>query len=144
MATAGRNRPGDNGGAPGSAACLPSHHPSHHPTRQPSRWRRNLALVVALAGAASLAWAWRDLREEALVGAAYGARVGCVCRFVSNRPLESCKADLRVAGLGGAASMVSLSQDEASRSVTASVPLLASQSATFAPERGCSLEPWRR
>lgn len=131
MATAGQSGPGEK--TAGMA----------YPTRQPSRWKRNLVLLALLVLGIVLAWAWRGLREEALVGAAYGARVGCVCRFVSQRPLASCKGDIAVAGLGGAARWVSLSEDAEKRTVHASVPLLAAQSADFHPARGCRLEPWR-
>lgn len=126
MATAGRQASGDN-----------------HFRRQPSRWARNgivLALLVALG---ALAWAWPRLREEALVGSAYAARVGCVCRFVSGRPLESCDDDIAAAGFSGAAGFVSLSQEPATRTVVAGIPLLAHQSARFTPGSGCQLEPWR-
>lgn len=112
-------------------------------TRQPGRWKRNLVLLALLALGAWLAWAWQGLREEALAGAAYGARVGCVCRFVSQRTIGSCEGDLKAADLRGAARLVSLSENPAARTVRASVPLLASQSADFRPERGCQLEPWR-
>lgn len=130
MATSGQPGPGDRGSA------APA-----YPTRQPSRWKRNVILLALLALALWLAWIWRGLREEALVGAAYGARVGCVCRFVSDRPLDSCEGDLKIAGLHGAGRWVSLSEDVDRRTVKASVPLLAAQSADFDPARGCQLEP---
>jgi hypothetical protein len=133
MATAGKSGAGDKVTAPEST----------HLAVQPSRWKRNLAVLVALALGGALAFAWQGLREEALVGAAYGARVGCVCRFVSQRPIAACEADLKVAGLSGVAGMVSLSEDAASQTVTGSVPLLASQSADYREARGCQLEPWQ-
>ncbi|EIZ79054.1 hypothetical protein WSK_2241 [Novosphingobium sp. Rr 2-17] len=110
---------------------------------QPSRWKRNLLILVLLALGAWLGWAWQGLREEAMAGAAYGARVGCVCRYVSQRTIGSCEGDLKAAELRGAARLVSLSENPATRTVRASVPLLASQSADFRPERGCQLEAWR-
>lgn len=131
MATSGQSGPGDNRGV-GAA----------YPTRQPSRWKRNLIVVLVLALALWLGWMWRSLREEALVGASYAARVGCVCRFVSERPLDTCEGDLKVAGLTGAARWVSLAEDAEGHAVRASVPLLAEQSADFDPRRGCQLEPW--
>ncbi|MFS0848981.1 hypothetical protein AB3M93_05835 [Novosphingobium panipatense] len=131
MATSGHSGAGDK--AAGAS----------YPLRQPSRWKRNLLLLLLLVLALWLAWTWRGLREEARVGTALGARLGCVCRFVSQRPLESCEGDLKVTGLQGAGRWVSLAEDAPSRTIKASVPLLASQSADFEPSRGCRLEPWQ-
>lgn len=136
MATAGKTGSGDSSGK-GTGAASP------YATRQPSRWKRNLILLVLLALGGWLAWTWQTLREEAMVGAAYGARVGCVCRFVSQRPIKSCEGDLASAGLQGAGRWVSLSEDVDGHAVRASVPLLASQSADFDASRGCQPEPWR-
>lgn len=142
MATAGQSGSGDKAAAGPSGDGTGWNQSRAHPTRQPSRWKRNLVLLALLALGGWLAWAWHGLREEALVGASYGARIGCVCRYVSQRPLKSCEGDLKVAALVGAGRWVSLSEDEQTRSVRASVPLLASQSADFDPARGCQLEPW--
>ncbi|MEJ2408254.1 MAG: hypothetical protein P8Y48_02685 [Novosphingobium sp.] len=111
-------------------------------THQPSRWLRNLILLAIVAALAVLGWNWTRLREEALVGSAYGARVGCVCRYISQRPLKSCEGDLKVAGLGRVAGLVSLSDDAETKTVRAGVPLLARQSATYSAKTGCQLEPW--
>lgn len=129
MATPTERRAGDNPAA-------------IYPTRQPSRWRRNTVLIVLLAAALTLAWGWQGLRRQALVGSAYAARIGCVCRFVSQRELASCDGDLKAAGLGRVAGLASLSEEATTRTVRASVPLLASQSASFDPATGCLLEPW--
>ena len=110
--------------------------------RQPSRWKRNLVLLVLVIAGSALAVSWNGLREKARIGTAYGAQVGCVCRYVSNRPLASCKGDIAVAGLGRTASLMRLSEDAEARTVTASVPLLWSETATYAQGRGCLLEPW--
>lgn len=130
MATPGKSRTGDN---PSGA----------YPTRQPTRWARNLLILLLIAGVAALAWSWRGLRERALVGSAYGARVGCVCRYVSNRSLDSCEGDIAVAGLGRVASLVSLSENEETKTITAGIPLLMHQRATFDAKTGCQLEPWQ-
>ncbi|MCB2079307.1 MAG: hypothetical protein KDE55_16625 [Novosphingobium sp.] len=100
------------------------------------RWRAIalLALVVLLAG---YAWYRTALREDALAAASYGARIGCSCRFVAGRDLSSCKADFEP-GMG----LVRLSEDAEAGSVTASVPLLSSQTATYREGEGCRLEPW--
>lgn len=129
MATLRKRQAGDNHLAP-------------YLTRQPARWGRNLVLLVLALALAALVWTWASLREQALVGAAYGARVGCVCRFVSQRSLKSCEGDLKVAGLGRVARFVSLSEDAANRTVKAGVPFLANQSATFDERAGCLAEPW--
>lgn len=138
MATAGNSGAGDKVSSSDWASAKDA-----LPTRQPSRWKRNLVLLMLLALCGWLAVAWKGLREEAQVGAAYGARVGCVCRFVSGRDLDACEGDLKSAPLSGIAGMVSLTQDPATRTVTGSVPLLASRSADFRDGRGCQLEPWR-
>ncbi|KPH57487.1 hypothetical protein ADT71_28365 [Novosphingobium sp. ST904] len=110
--------------------------------RQPSRWLRNGVLLAVVVLAIVLGFSWNGLREQALVSTAYGARVACACRFVSERELKTCKGDIAVAGLGRTAGLVMLSEDTEAHAVKASVPLLASQTATFAPDRGCQLEPW--
>ena len=141
MATPSKRPPGDNGAAVRSGAD-PRAYPRAYPMRQPSRWARKLVLLALVLGAAAAAWSWGDLRERARVASAFGARTGCVCRFVSQRPLKSCEGDLNAAGLGRIASLVSLSEDPARRSVSAGVPLLARQTASFREDTGCLLEPW--
>ena len=110
--------------------------------RQPSRWKRNLALLVLVATIAVLAFFWDGLRQQARIATSYGAQVGCACRYVSQRPMESCEGDIAVAALGRTAGLLSLSDDADSKSMTASVPLLSSQTAIFHKGRGCQLEPW--
>ncbi|MED5544229.1 hypothetical protein [Novosphingobium profundi] len=113
-----------------------------HAARQPSRWLRNLVVLALLVGAGLLAWQWADLRERTRIGGAYAARLGCVCRHVSQRDLKSCEADLAVAPLGGIAGRVWLSEDTETRSVSAGLPLLGYQSARYDSRHGCRLEPW--
>lgn len=100
------------------------------------RTRRALFLAVLLA-AALLAWNWRPLRAEAAMKASYDARIACSCRFVAGRPLSNCRDDL-----APGTAFVFLGEDVEERSVTARVPLLASQTATFREGQGCRLEPW--
>ena len=90
--------------------------------------------MLALGGGFSL----RTLGPHATLAAAYGARIGCSCHFVAGRPLGECRHDFEP-GMG----LVMLSADEATRSVTARVPLLASQTATWHDGPGCQLAPWR-
>lgn len=112
------------------------------PIRQPSRRLRYLVVMVLAVVAGLLAWNWSDMRGRTLIGASYAARIGCVCRYVSNRGLNACEADLALAPLPGLAGMVSLSEDAETRSVSAGLPLLGHQSARFTPEWGCQLEAW--
>lgn len=128
MATAGIERTGD----------------SRPRERQPTPWLRNLVLLAVLGIAIALAFAWPGLRQQALIGTSYAAQSGCACRFIAGRAMASCKADLKVAELGRTTGLLTLSDDAQTRTVKASVPLLASQSATFAPDRGCQLEAWPR
>lgn len=107
------------------------------PTFRPRRRMRNALLLVALFSLAALAWFWRPIIANATVGAAYGARMGCSCRFVANRSLSSCRNDFEP-GMA----LVSLGEDIEAKSVTARVPLLASQTATLRQGEGCVLEKW--
>lgn len=83
-----------------------------------------------------LVWNWSALRAHAAVGAAYGARIGCSCRYVEGRDMKSCAAD-KEPGMG----IVHLADVPQERAVTASVPLLASRSARLRPGWGCLLDP---
>lgn len=68
-------------------------------------------------------------------GTGYAARATCGCRHIGGRDMASCKQDLP-------ANMwaVWLSEDEAAQSVTARVPLIASQTATMREGYGCVLD----
>ena len=101
------------------------------------RWKLRLALLVAVVAVAAAAWFWHPLRSYALTGASYGARMACSCRYVEGRTLGSCRDDFEP-GMG----MVHLSEDEATRSVTATFPLLSRQTAVFREGEGCVLEKW--
>jgi len=72
----------------------------------------------------------------AAAGTGYGAKNACSCRFIAGRDLNSCKSDF-VPGMEA----VFLSEDADARSVTAFVPLIESQTATFREGYGCVLEP---
>ena len=71
------------------------------------------------------------------VSTAYSARVACSCRFVAGRSLEDCEKDL-LAGM----ELVSLSENADAKSVTASFPLVTSDTATYREGYGCVLEEW--
>ena len=70
-------------------------------------------------------------------GAAYGARVGCSCRFVGGRSIGDCRKDFEP-GMG----LVTLSADEEEKSVSARFLLLAHDKARFRPGMGCVFERW--
>lgn len=107
-------------------------------TRSKSRrWLWLFVLVAALLGAAWLAWG-EELRRTGAVGTAYAARVACSCRFVAGRSLDSCAKD-KLDGM----ELVRLSEDPAAKSVTASVPLLASDTAAYREGYGCRLQEWQ-
>lgn len=92
--------------------------------------------------AAALAAAWfsafgERLRGDAAAGSAYGARVACSCRFVSGRSMDDCAKD-KLAGMA----LIRFSADEEAKSVTASVPLVASETARLRDGYGCVLDRW--
>lgn len=95
-----------------------------------------LALVVLGAG---LAWFYRaPIVGYTTTGTAFGARIACSCRYVAGRGLEDCEKDFEP-GMEA----VFLSDDPETKSVTASVPLLASATARYREGFGCVLEPWQ-
>ncbi|OYW47304.1 MAG: hypothetical protein B7Z08_03840 [Sphingomonadales bacterium 32-68-7] len=94
-----------------------------------------LALAV-LAGA--LGWFYRaPIAGYAATGAAFGARTACACRYVAGRDLNDCEKDFEP-GMGA----VFLSDDPDTRTVTAWVPLLASDTARYVEGYGCVLDRW--
>lgn len=105
-------------------------------TRSP--WRKRILLLGAALVAGLFGLFWKPLNSYAETGAAYGARVGCSCRYVGGRSLADCRKDFE-AGM----ELVMLSEDPAARTVTARFPLLASQTATYRDGPGCQLEPWQ-
>ena len=109
-----------------------------HPAKKPSRWGGCLpwAIGIALLLAIFAIWKFPSFEAQAELGSAYAARVGCSCRYVQGRSLESCQSDFEP-GM----EMISLSEDPATRTVTGSVPLLASRSARYAGASGCLLRP---
>ena len=107
-------------------------------TTAPRKWPRLLLALAVLA--VGLGWYYHgEVMARAVAGTSYGARIGCSCRFVGGRSLADCRKDFEP-GMG----LVRLSEDDNAKSVTASVPLLASQTATYREGFGCVLEPWRR
>ncbi len=101
--------------------------------------RIGITLLVALVAAALGGW-WTigTKRAQLQLGVGYAARVACGCRYFSHRPLASCYRDFEP-GM----SVIRLADDPATRTVTASVPLVAHRTVRFDPVLGCQPEPYR-
>ncbi|MBN8842167.1 MAG: hypothetical protein J0H88_02875 [Sphingomonadales bacterium] len=95
-------------------------------------WAIGFGVLLAI----FLVWQFPSFKAQAELGSAYAARVGCSCRYVQGRSLESCQTDFEP-GM----ELVSLSEDPATKTVTGSVPLLASRSARYAGASGCLINP---
>ena len=104
---------------------------------RPRRTRKVVVIAVLLA-ALLLAAFWPMVLSYSVAGASVGARVACSCRYVGGRALADCRKDFEP-GMG----LVVLSEDAAAKSVTARVPLLSRETATFREGEGCVMEPWR-
>lgn len=101
-----------------------------------SRWPK--ALLVGAALIAAVVWFYRaPIAGYSGVSTAYMARVGCACRFVGGRTMEDCAKD-KLPGM----ELVSLSDDEDERSVTARFALMSPATATYREGYGCVLEDW--
>jgi hypothetical protein len=109
--------------------------PADQPRRRPALRRTLLAigLVVLLV----LAVFGQRIGRYATAAAAVGARSACSCRFVGGRELGDCRKDFEP-GMG----VVMLNEDAMAKSLTARVPLISRQTATFRNGEGCTLEPW--
>ena len=101
-------------------------------------WWLWLTLAVAAAGAIGWALYGETLTRTGETGTAYAARVACSCRFVAGRELGDCKKDL-LEGM----ELISLSQDDGARSVTATLPFIASDTASYRDGYGCVLQRWK-
>ena len=96
----------------------------------------SVAVLLALLLAAFL-YA-RSLKPQLELGTGYAARVACACRYIGNRDLKSCRADFEP-GM----EPIRLAEDSATRTITASVPLITSRAVRFDPVLGCQPEPFR-
>jgi hypothetical protein len=99
-----------------------------------TRWHYLICFGLLLL-AALLAWKWTQWQARAAVGAAYGARITCSCRYVEGRSAASCTGDTEP-GM----EIVSIADHPESRSVTGSVPMMASRTARYRPGFGCLLD----
>ena len=93
-----------------------------------------IMLLAALVGA----WLYvRSVTPQLELGVGYAARVACGCRYMGNRPLNSCYRDFEP-GM----EPISLKEDVAAKTVTAYVPLIAHRTVHFDPVLGCQPEPF--
>ncbi|WDA42353.1 hypothetical protein [Erythrobacter sp. BLCC-B19] len=110
---------------------------SRAPARPRTRWGLWLLAIIA-AGVGAVVFAFREpINGYGSIASAYSARVACSCRYVAGRPLDDCAKD-KLAGM----ELVTLVEDDETRSVTARFPLVASATATYRKGYGCVLEPW--
>ena len=70
-------------------------------------------------------------------GTAFAAKSACSCRHIGDRDLDSCADDLPDNMWA-----IWLSEDDEAQSVTASVPLITSSTATYRDGPGCVLDSW--
>ena len=94
-----------------------------------------LALAIVLAAAAYVFRA--PIAGYGNAGTAYSARVACSCRFVAGRDLDDCGKD-QLTGM----ELVMLSEDAEEKSVTATFPLVSSETARLKDGYGCVLDRW--
>ncbi|MCW2383520.1 hypothetical protein [Sphingobium sp. B2D3C] len=95
------------------------------------------ALLPVVLVAFWVAVSWPGWQREADQAAGLAARLGCSCRYVENRPLESCQSDL--AGVPWMA-LVRYEDAPEARRLTAKIPMLATRSARLKPGFGCMPE----
>ncbi len=96
-------------------------------------WGGGCLGVVVLAGIVALQWQ-KPLLD---LGVGYGARVACACRYIGNRALDDCYRDFEP-GM----EVIRLTDDPATKTVTASVPLTSRRAVRFDPVLGCQPEPF--
>lgn len=102
------------------------------------RWPTVLFVLAVLAAGLFL-WFRTPITGYAQVSSAYAARVACSCRFVAGRTMADCAKD-KLAGM----ELVSLSENEEEKSVTARFLLVASDTARMRDGYGCVLDKWNR
>ncbi len=108
-------------------------------TGQAARRRgwKSWTLLATVAAGAALFWQWDDLSGQASAATAFGAKSACSCHYIGGRDLDSCQGDF-VPGMAA----VFVSQDADEQSVTATVPLVSSDTAHFHEGFGCVLDSW--
>lgn len=106
--------------------------PAHKPPL--TKGRKLVYAIVALLGL-GLLWIainFANIKAEAKAGAAYAAHVGCSCRYIQGRSLKLCESDFE-----DGMALVSISEDDENKRVTASVPFMAHAVAERRGAFGC-------
>ena len=95
-----------------------------------------LRLVAVLVVAGGVVWLvhGEQIRGFGSAGTAFAAQSTCACRYVAERPMDSCKTDL-----SSDMWAIWLSEDRDTRTVSASIPLVAVADATWREGYGCVL-----
>ena len=101
------------------------------------RHLRNGFIVLVLLVVLAIALFWEQLHTRAVLATSYGARIACTCRYIEGRGLKDCRKDFEP-GM----TLVMLSDNAPTRSITARVPLVASQTAAWRDGAGCVLQSW--
>jgi hypothetical protein len=86
-------------------------------------------IVIALAW---VAFNFRNLQGNAIVGTGYASHLVCSCRYIEGRDLKSCLTDFEP-GM----ELVSITDNPDTKTITASVPLLAKAMAQRRGANGC-------
>lgn len=109
--------------------------------REGPRRRRWWGVLVALVLAVALGVVLfgHRLQAQAVLATSYGARIACTCHYIAGRGLSDCRRDFEP-GMA----LVMLSDSPETRTITARVPLIASQTATLRAGSGCLLQNWGR
>ncbi|WP_271079122.1 hypothetical protein [Aurantiacibacter sp. MUD61] len=98
-----------------------------------------VALLLLVAGALIAFFFGEAIAGYSDVGTGYAARQACGCVYIAGQDIDSCYADLTPDMWP-----IWLSQDADAQSVSASIPLIASEEATYREGYGCVLEPYSR
>lgn len=99
-------------------------------------WLFGVALLIAVGLTLWLYLRTSTLGQRAVIGTGYVAHVVCSCRYLGNRELASCLTDFEP-GM----EMVRVSDDAGARRITAWVPLISRQTASYSADYGCMLDP---
>lgn len=99
-------------------------------------WLKLIVVLAAIGG--GVAWFYGEqIAGYSQASTGYAAKYTCSCRHIGGRDIGHCQEDL-LAGMGA----LWISEDADEKSVTASVPLVESATATFREGEGCVLEAW--
>ena len=116
-----------------------SHAKSLNMTTMKARRRFFGALGGAALVGTVVSFAWVDKHRAQLeLGVGYAARVGCGCYYIGGRPLGDCHKDFEP-GM----EPIQLSENQKTKTITASVPLIASRSVRYDAVLGCQPEQFQ-